>query len=299
MESQQPPRRVGESVSGEAVSQDTKKFKSMAEQIEYLEGKDTNYVFLFGEPAAGKTAVCASLFLHLSSPQEKLGDMEEFRYEDDTRYQKNDLNLLNTIRDAVRNRRFPARTDVGSLSHVNIRYRPIKRSKPPISVTFLEMAGDDLQKVESTKDSLGNLPTDIDVFFKADRDKVSMLFVLVTSHQNAVKNDKLMVNFLDYIIAQDLRFRDSRILLLISQWDTYVGDKDVKDFIQDRMPFTWSKLGKSTNAYRYFTLGVIKDVDGNPYVAKYDEEPARKVFHWIYHTITGKHLESWWSRISF
>lgn len=293
-----PTRVEGEAATSESAVQPDNRFKSMAEQIAYIENKDTDYVFLFGASQAGKTAVCASIIYYLSNPEVILGDMEEFRYDEDTRNKLTDLTLINTIREAVRSRNFPGRTMLGSLSHINIRYRPKRRSRPAVSMTFLEMSGEDLQKVESTKEKFGSLPTDIDVFFKADRNRVSMLFVLVTSHKYATRDDKLMVNFLDYIISQDSRFRDSRVLLLVSKWDTYVGDKDIKEFVRERMPFTWAKIGKSTNAYSSFTLGKVQEVDGNPFIATYDEEPAEKVFHWLYHTITGKHLESWWSRLS-
>jgi hypothetical protein len=123
-----------------------------------------------------------------------------------------------------------------------------------------------------------------------------MVFILVTSHNDATRDDSLMVTFLDYIINKDRRFQNSRILLLISQWDTFKGEIDLEDFIEKRMPLTYARLRNATNAFRGFSLGRIQIVDELPFIQEYDSEPAEKVFLWLYKTLTGSHLTTWWQR---
>jgi hypothetical protein len=257
--------------------------------IEYVEGKNTNYIFLFGSTATGKTSVSASVIFHLAITGQKFGDVEFFGYEDDPAGYR----MLGELLEGMSKGILPGRTPIEQITHLSIRYRPKDRSKPSIPITFLDMAGSDLVKIKS-----GCFHKAIDVFFRADRDKVSMLYILITSENYAAGDDKLMIDFLNYITSHNSRFQFSRVLLLISPQGDYSNNLNVKEFIQKHMPLTWSKIERAPIAYRYFTLGDIKREDRYDRIVKYDEEPAREIFNWIYYTINGKHLESWWSRIS-
>jgi len=57
-----------------------------------------------------------------------------------------------------------------------------------VPLTFLEISGEDLHKVEVAKG--GKLPDNVDIYFKADG--LSMLFILVTTPQDASKDDTIM-----------------------------------------------------------------------------------------------------------
>lgn len=259
---------------------------SEAEQINYLEGRETNFVFIFGRSGAGKTAITASLINYLSTECEH-GNLVGIDNGDGRR-------LLETIRNTIRDKRFPDQTRIGSLTHIDIRFEPLKKSKSNLWITFLEMSGENLTAIELRDNTPSQFPPNIDVFFKANN--LSMIFVLVTSQQQANRDDALMVTFLDYIIGKDSRFQNSRLLLLVSQWDTFVGEIETEEFIRTRMPLTYARLRKNTNAIRNFSLGRITMVDNFPRIQEYNGEPAEKVFHWIYETLTGKSLVSWWEK---
>lgn len=259
---------------------------SEAEQINYLEGRETNFVFIFGKSGVGKTAITASLVNYLSTECE-YGNLVGIDNGSGRR-------LLETIRNTIRDKRFPDRTKVGTLTEIDIRFEPLKKTKSNLWLTFLEMSGENLTTIELNDKTPSQFPTNIDVFFRANN--LSMVFILVTSHQDANKDDAFMVTFLDYIIGKDPRFQNSRILLLVSQWDTFVGEIDTEDFIKTRMPLTYARLRKNTNAVRDFSIGRITMADNLPRIQEYNGEPAEKVFHWIYETLTGKSLVSWWEK---
>lgn len=281
------PEKFGDDTENDTPVVSTEvKTLTEADQINYLEGRETNFIFIFGKPAVGKTAITASLINHLSTDCD-YGNLVGID-------NGGGRILLEKIRNTIRDKRFPDRTKVGTLTEIDFKFEPLNKSKGNLWLTFLEMSGEDLNKVELNENNPSQLPTDIDVFFRANN--LSMIFILVTSHQDANKDDSLMVTFLDYIIGKDLRFQNSRILLLVSQWDTFVGEIDTEEFIRTRMPLTYARLRKNSNAIRNFSMGRITTADGQPRIQEYDSEPAEKVFHWIYETLTGKSLVSWWEK---
>jgi hypothetical protein len=261
-----------------------------SEQINYLEGRETNFIFLFGRSGIGKTAITASIINYLSTGCE-YGNLVGIDSGDG-----NGRLLLEQIRSTIRERRFPERTVLGSLTEIEVRFEPLKKSKPHVWITFLDMSGEDLDNVEVKENSPRQLPSKIDVFFKANN--LSMIFVLVTSHEDAHRDDSLMVTFLDYIIGKDSRFRNSRVLLLISKWDSFVGEIDTEEFIMSRMPLTYARLRNNTHSIRTFSIGRVISADGKPHIQEYNPVPAENVFLWIYKSLTGKSLgSSWWERL--
>jgi hypothetical protein len=272
------------------ISSERREQVTEAQQISYLENKETNFVFIFGKRAAGKTVITASLLNYLSSHCD-FGTLVGI-YDESSQSSNDGRRTLETIRRKFSEKRLPARTDQGSLTEIDIKFDPLNKSKRSLWLTFLEMAGEDLEKVDLNENSRSQFPTNIDVFFKANN--LSMIFILVTSHNEAYKDDSLMVQFLDYIISRDARFQNSRILLLISQWDTFQGVIELEDFLKTRMPLTFARLRKNTNAFRHFSIGRVAKVDDEDFIREYDSEPAEEVFHWLYRTLTGESLKSRW-----
>ena len=254
---------------------------SEQEQIRYLRDKATNFIFLFGKYAIGKTAITASL-IHYLNTECHYGSLEKRGNQEGQR-------LWEIIKQAIAQGRFPDRTGGENVFEVESLFVPSNNRKhlSKLPLTFLEMSGESLSEVSIRKS--GKLPSNIDLFFKAGN--LSMTFIMVTSHEEAHEDDQLMVEFLDYIIQKSPRFRDSRVLLLISKWDTYAGRGNVTDFLRTQMPNTFRRLARSTNAYGSFSLGTIEEqVDGRPFIQEYDSKPARDVFEWLYKTLTGKKI---------
>ena len=241
----------------------------------------TNFIFLFGKQGVGKTAILASLLYYLNT-ECHYGNLEKRGDPDGQR-------VLETIRQPIALHRFPARTTLGDVWALECLFMPSgnRRHLSKLPLTFLEMDGQSLSSVSVM--GSGRLPPDIDIYFKAGN--LSLTFLMVTSHHEAQQDDHLMVEFLDYISQKSPRFRDARVLLLITKWDTYPGLENVGDFLKRKMPSTYRRLAKATNAYGVFSLGLVdENAGGDPYIHEYDSRPARNVFEWIYRTLTGKKL---------
>lgn len=254
---------------------------SELEQIKYLLSKDTNFVFLFGKPACGKTAITASIINYLNTRCE-FGRLEQTG-------NQTSRQLGETIRKAIAGGRFPDRTGIGNVFEVDCHFIPASNRAhlSDLWFTFLEMSGEDLSEVSVSKS--GKLPSNIDVFFKAGT--LSITFILVTPYNEVKDDDDLMVEFLDYINKKSPRFRNARVLLLVSKWDNSNGRISVSDFLRQQMPQTFKKLSSSTNSYGVFTLGtVVDEVDEIPYIQEYDSASAKRVFKWLYETLENQTL---------
>jgi len=277
-------------------------FQTESEFIHYLERKNTDYILLVGPKGCGKTSIISSIIHYLSEMNKSLGEMKIIRHEEDRRYERTNTNLDEKIKDKMKRRIFPGRTNIGSLNHLNIQFDP-NSSKPEVSLTFLDVAGEYFKDFKAGKAGSADFQRDVDVYFKANPEKVRMKFILVASFDDASETDALLVNFLDYIVWKDDRYKNAEILLLISKWDEYKGGKSVQDFVRDTMQSTWKKIG-SQNKVGSFSLGkvdkIVEEDEGENerrgFIVKYDAEPARKVFRWLYYSVTGKHLQPWWIR---
>src|SRR5213595_2023861 len=96
-----------------------------AQQISYLENKETNFVFIFGKPAAGKTVITASLLNFLSSHCD-YGNLVGI-YDESNQSSNEGRRTLETIRRKFSEKRLPARTDKGSLTEIDIKFEPFNK----------------------------------------------------------------------------------------------------------------------------------------------------------------------------
>ncbi len=274
-----------------------------SELINFIEGKNTDWILLVGPKSCGKTSIISSIIHYLSEMNKSLGEMKVVRHAEDKRYERTNVALDEVIKDKMEKRIFPGRTMLGSLNHVNIQFNP-NSSKPSVSFTFLDVAGEYFKEFKEGKISSQDFKDHVDVYFKTDPEKVRMSFVLVTSFEEAAETDILLANFLDYIVWKDERYKNAKILLLISKWDEYQGGKSVQDFTRDTMKSTWKKIGRD-GKLASFSLGKIDKIvaedegvtENRGFIVRYDEKPAKKVFRWLYHKTTGKHLQPWWQRL--
>jgi internalin A len=257
-----------------------------AQQIAYLEKKNTNFIFLFGEPASGKTAVISSLLRYL---------MTECEYGNMVVGNEESKRFLTYLQDAIKNRKLPDRTWIGSLTEINVGFSPLKKTKNELALSFLDISGEDLSRLGLHKSANAEQLPYFDIFFEAKG--LSMVFILTTSWGRAREVDAQMVAFLDYT-SKNKSFKNSKILLLITKWDTFTEEIEVSDFVLQQMPMTFKRLNKQGNSITTFSIGkVITTDDGTPFIVKYDNQSPEKVFLWLYQTLTGKTLDSTWEKI--
>lgn len=266
------------------------------EQIEAIKRHDSNFVFLFGAPQRGKTVVSSSLINFMGSVGSE-GKVSAFGLKKGV---DEGNALLRRIQRQFALGVFPDRTSLaadGQPLYLNVAFVPVDPKSRKLRLTFLEMPGDELQKVDSPDGGRGALPSSIDVFFNTE--KVSLSFILVTDTSRAADDDLLMTAFMDYIAEKNSDFENARFLLLVAKWDEYDGDQSVDEFVRTNMPKTYGKLFSPRNSIAQFTIGTVRQADGKAFISEFDPIPAKQVLNWLYSNIEGRPLykKSLWRRI--
>ncbi|MCC6727406.1 MAG: hypothetical protein IT258_23080, partial [Saprospiraceae bacterium] len=130
------------------------------------------------------------------------------------------------------------------------------------------------------------LPANVDVFLRCPG--LDMIFVLVVGHDEAGDWDNLMVSFLDYIGKVRENYKNPKVLLLASKWDTYSGKykDDVVAFIKQNMPATHGRINAINGVVDYYTVGEVQKGE----IVEFDPERAHSVKKWLYHAVTGYSL---------
>jgi len=246
--------------------------------------EDKNFIFLYGAPAAGKTAVLGSVIQAMERP-EISGSI--FVQGAGNGYFKHGLQLWKQIQDAFQEKRFPGRTVVGSTIQLHVQYKPASNATP-VDFVFLEMAGEDLKKVVITDQGDRKLPFHIDLFLRL---QIKIAFLIVTSWDGAAEDDDVVNEFLSYIHETAPELIENRIILLVSKWDSKKNSSSasIDEFIRSKMPKTYGKIANKRNIIQSYSIGKVIEVpDGKgDMIVSFDYRAGQRLFSSIYETFTG------------
>jgi hypothetical protein len=265
---------------------------TLKEQYDALRDRDTTFIFLFGPPGSGKTAITSSLAFHMGTDEEG-----ELRVRDEANIRGKAL--LQDIFKRVRTGTFLERSNVGNVYEIDLTYTPLRKRKE-MNFTFLEMSGEDLKEIEIKPNATTNVEfiPQIDVYLGAP--KLDILFFLVVDFSEAPKWDGLMVAFLDYIAQRRENHRIPKVLLLVSKWDAYTGrhkrNNDITGFVKENMPMTFGRLNAVNGVIDYYTVGEVEKDE----IISFGPIRAAAVKRWMYYSISGIRLPgnaSWLERL--
>lgn len=267
-----------------------------------LQERKTNFVFLFGRPGSGKTAIISSL-CHF------MGTHPSGALEVRNKSNQEGMFFLKEIFQKGREGLFLERTARNKITEIDLKYTP-KKPKKSMNLTFLEMSGEDLNKVELKRDHInggakgGILPDNIDIYLKCPR--IKMVFLMVTEQSRAREDDVFMFEFLDYLRKKQKNFYKPKVLLLVSKWDQYGGKykNDIGAFVASQMKLTNNLLTQIDGSISYYTVGDVIEVQNEQateaMIAQFDARQADVVKRWLYQAITNRSIpkqgDSWWSR---
>jgi len=245
--------------------------------------EDKNFIFLYGAPAAGKTAVLGSVIQAMERP-EISGSI--FVQGAGNGYFKHGLQLWKQIQDAFQEKRFPGRTVVGSTIQLHVQYKPASNATP-VDFVFLEMAGEDLKKVVITDQGDRKLPFHIDLFLRL---QIKIAFLIVTSWDCASEDDDIVNEFLSYIHETAPGLIENRIILLVSKWDSMKNSSSasIDEFIRSKMPKTYDKIANKRNIIQSYSIGKVIELPNGKgdMIAWFDYRAGRSLFSSIYETFT-------------
>lgn len=247
--------------------------------------EDKHFVFLFGSPAAGKTAVLGCILQAMQRP-EAPGKL--FVHGAGGGYFKAGLALWNRVSDAFSAQRFPSRSTKNETIQLHAQYR-VQEGVKPLNIVFLEMAGEDLKSVNITDQGGRSLPFHIGQFLRIPTLKLS--FLITTPWDEADKDDALIDSFLSYVNETAPHLIENRFILLVTKWDkNQSGNGEaIDEFVRSKMPRTYNKLAAKRNVIQPFSVGTVIPFDGSDgdIIAQFDHAASQRLFARIYETFTG------------
>lgn len=256
--------------------------KTEAQYLEELRVLQTNFLFLFGDSQSGKSAICASLIYYMMTHPD-IGKFTDRGQQSDT-----GQDFIRRAIGKISQKRFLERTLGETVSLAGGRFEPHNQRFSSIPITFMEMAGEELRDLVAPK-GVQSFPQHIDVYLN-EKD-LNLIFILVIRH-NTVSHEKdlMLADFIDYLRKKDERFANSNILLLVSQWDSYTGDKTTEEFVKAFLPLTYAALSHRDSAITTYSVGDVSVVDGEPYISRLDSESPARLIRWIYRSVTSTDL---------
>jgi hypothetical protein len=245
--------------------------------------EDKHFVFLFGTPASGKTAVLGTMLQAMQRPEVR-GKL--YVHGEGGGYFREGLALWKRIMESFAKKEFPPRSSAGSTIQLHAQYVPPDQS--PIHLIFLEMAGEDLRQVMVTDAGGRSLPFHVGQFLKIPTLKIS--FLVTTSWAEAKKDDAAIDDFVSFLSEFSPHLMDNRFILLVTKWDTYSNRTDsIDDFVRKHMPRTYNKLAARRNVIQPFSVGTVVTYAGagGDVISSFDHGAAQRLFGRVFETFTG------------
>lgn len=259
-----------------------------------IKNKDSNFVFFFGTASSGKSVILATMLYYLRSQagviRPKIGTPNTAEAE----------SLLYDFFDNISKGILPEGTVKDKVTRLDLVFEPNNKSKKitPINLTFLETSGENHNEIKRG----GNYHSSIETYLSAN---LPLTFIIVTSYENAHKDDILINTFLNKLEKYEKKLKSVNIILVISKWDKS-GSRNIEatdeldNFISERLPMTSTAMDTYGLAKTFYTIGELNEETNR--VKLLDLDRAEKLSKWLYESIVSYPLDyegTFWERIKF
>lgn len=259
-----------------------------------IRNKDSNFVFFFGTASSGKSVILATMLYYLRSKagviRPKIGTPNTAEAEI----------LLYDFFENISKGILPDSTVKDKVTRLDLVFEPNNKSKKinPINLTFLETSGENHNEIKRG----GNYHSSIENYLTAN---LPLTFIIVTSYENAHKDDILINTFLNKLERYEKRLKSVNIILVISKWDksgsTNIEDTtELENFISERLPMASTAMDTYGLTKTFYTIGELNEETNRVTLLNLDR--AQKLSEWLYESIVGYPLDyegTLWERIKF
>lgn len=255
---------------------------------EILYDPERTYFFIFGPGSVGKTVLIGSIYRYLKNIRGLKGDKLSNINDVNKPHEREGNKLLNEITKSNHEKIFVQGTNLITDSepvprHINLRFEPVQRKKPPFEFCFMDIAGENLEYLSF--DSYNELPPSINAYLEElPKENLCIIYIIdpECSKLDKVGQEQLFDAFLHKLDAN--KHDDTPILLLVSKWDLVKDYKDAEDFLKNEYESIWATINQTGRDFTTSEFSIGEVVEENTIIEKYEPRYAEKVFRWMYKT---------------
>lgn len=249
------------------------------EDISNAEG---NYLFTIGAQSCGKSSLQTAMLYQFHEDRKIALD-----YNSDN--PRHTLLLTDYILN-FKNQRLPLRTDDGKVQQFKITITPTD-SGIASSLNFLEISGEDIRKIQPSKDNPNPFfNTQLEDFLLNKKVKPSFLFLYDPTKKDdeAFLQEQLLAFFVQYISRDEIKRNNNfMFLFVITKSDTINKETypDAQTYIYQNLPNLKPILENMNDFdYLYFSLGRLDEAN-SLHLKTYDSHSIEVVNFWIMNNI--------------
>lgn len=242
---------------------------------EEILAKNTNYVFIFGYTGSGKSTVLTAINMYMRQHYRVILNQTE---------NQEGIRLIHEMMRDIESGRFPQPTSIGKITEYDTAFT---MEGEDVNLTFLEMAGEDLKKVDVDEGEEG-LSDELLAYLTCP--DISISFLLVADFERVVqrKEDKLILQFLSYLYNEGIDM--SRVGVVLSKFDADKTDMDVEQVIKKYLPQVDKWLTSDDIAHPKvfpFSIGQINSYpDRKDDIAEIELDDCGEVVPWLHEVLS-------------
>lgn len=242
---------------------------------EEIMAKNTNYVFMFGYTGAGKSTVLTAINMYMRQHYRVILNQGE---------NQKGIRLIHQMMRDIEDGQFPQPTSIGQITEYDTAFM---MEGQDVNLTFLEMAGEDLKKVDVDTGEEG-LPESVKNYLKCEG--ISISFLLVADYERVVsrKEDKLILQFLSYLYNEGVDM--SRVGVILSKFDRGRTEMNIEEVIRTYLPQVdkWLTSGDIQQPRVFpFSIGDVDTHAGRKdEITDIDLEDCAELVPWIHQVLS-------------
>lgn len=261
------------------IGKKRKERKVLKKEHTSLQAKNSNFIFVFGYTGSGKTTVLAAIDLYIRRKYAKTINPTG---------NKEGINHINKIVRNITFGEFPNATPAGTIVEYDVALtHPV--SDETVNLTFIEMAGEDLRKINTDDEDsgTGELRSEIKKYLTCP--DISISFLLIADYKERIaslREDDLFMNFFGYV--RNLEVPLKNVGVIVSKFDKEVTDRlFLNNVVEDYLPQTRRFMENKSiieNAKIFpFSIGEVVQEEGDePRIMAIDLRDTDAVVNWLF-----------------
>ncbi|GEM_PF-5072968 len=261
------------------IGKKRKERKVLKKEHTSLQAKNSNFIFVFGYTGSGKTTVLAAIDLYIRRKYAKTINPTG---------NKEGINHINKIVRNITFGEFPNATPAGTIVEYDVALtHPV--SDETVNLTFIEMAGEDLRKINTDDEDggTGELRSEIKKYLTCP--DISISFLLIADYKERIetlREDDLFINFFGYV--RNLEVPLKNVGVIVSKFDKDLTDRlFLNNVVEDYLPQTRRFMENKSiieNAKIFpFSIGeVVQEEDDEPRITAIDLRDTDAVVNWLF-----------------